>query len=65
MPAHRTVLLAIIYVLSRTENMQCPTMDLTKLDLGEVRAQRLALTPPHIIECAAAGEGTHAYHRGS
>ncbi len=54
---HRTVLLAIIYVLSRTENMQCPTIDLTNLDLGEVRQQRLALTPPHIIECAAAGEG--------
>lgn len=55
------MLLAIIYVLSRTENMQCPTMDLTKLDLGEIRAQRLALTPPHIIECAAAGEGTRAW----
>jgi len=53
----RTVLLAIIYVLSRTENMQCPTMDLANLDLGGVRAQRLSLTPPHIIECAAAGEG--------
>ena len=51
------MLLAIIYVLSRTENMQCPTMDLANLDLGEVRAQRLSLTPPHIIECAAAGEG--------
>lgn len=51
------MLLAIIYVLSRTENMQCPTMDLTKIDLGEIRAQRLAQTPPHIIECAAAGEG--------
>jgi hypothetical protein len=37
--------------------MQCPTMDLANLDLGEVRAQRLSLTPPHIIECAAAGEG--------
>lgn len=49
--------MAIIYVLSRTENMQCPMVDLTKLDLGEVRAQHLALTPPHIIECAAAGEG--------
>ncbi|GAB5030962.1 sulfate adenylyltransferase [Nannochloropsis oceanica] len=52
-----TVLLAIIYVLSRTENMQCPTMDLTNVDLGDLRAQRLSLTPPHIIECAAAGEG--------
>jgi hypothetical protein len=54
---HRTVLLAIIYVLSRTENMQCPPMDLSNIDLGDVRAQRLSLTPPHIIECAAAGEG--------
>ncbi|EWM28233.1 aps kinase atp sulfurlyase pyrophosphatase fusion protein [Nannochloropsis gaditana] len=52
-----TVLLAIIYVLSRTENMQCPPMDLSNIDLGDVRAQRLSLTPPHIIECAAAGEG--------
>lgn len=37
--------------------MQCPTMDLTNVDLGDLRAQRLSLTPPHIIECAAAGEG--------
>ena len=53
----RTVLLAIIYVLSRTENLHCPEINVGNLDLGEVREQLLAQTPPHIIECADAKEG--------
>lgn len=53
----RTVLLAIVYVLSRTENLQCPEVNLANLDLGEIRAQRLGQTPPHVIECVEAGEG--------
>jgi hypothetical protein len=63
-PDTRTVLLAIIYVLSRTENLQCPELDLAKVDLGEIRAQRLSQTPPHIIECAEAGEGTWGWSQG-
>ena len=52
-----TILLAIVYVLSRTEDLQCPYVDLANIDLGDIRAARLANTPPHIIECAEAGEG--------
>lgn len=61
---YRTVLLAIIYVLSRTENLHCPEIDVANLDLGEIREQRLAQTPPHIIECAGAKEGENGHLYG-
>mmetsp|Transcript_2442 Transcript_2442/g.3567 ORF Transcript_2442/g.3567 Transcript_2442/m.3567 type:complete len:1057 (+) Transcript_2442:150-3320(+) len=54
------VLLAIIYVLSRTETIQTKLGEEcqpTEFDIGEYRKERLSLTPPHIIECAEAGEG--------
>mmetsp|Transcript_28112 Transcript_28112/g.89889 ORF Transcript_28112/g.89889 Transcript_28112/m.89889 type:complete len:975 (-) Transcript_28112:373-3297(-) len=52
-----TALLAILYVLSRTEAgiRDCYTME--DFDIGAYRDQQLAASPPHIIECAAAGEG--------
>jgi 3'-phosphoadenosine 5'-phosphosulfate synthase len=60
------VLLAIIYVLSRTETgnvQQCSPVaagaaaGAAEFDIGSYRRDRLSQTPPHIIECAAAGEG--------
>ena len=71
------VLLAIVYVLSRTgEPVDCEPqiqsqtqtqsqslplshshLDSSEFDIGAYRAARLSQTPPHIIECAEAGEG--------
>jgi len=51
-----TLLLAILYVLSRTEN-GIPECGMEDFDIGTYRQQQLAASPPHIIECAEAGEG--------
>jgi len=57
------VLLAIVYVLSRTENVgaDCPTIaggvSFEDFDIGAYRSKALANTPPHIIECKEAEEG--------
>jgi len=52
------VLLAIVYVLSRTEKVATDcTTDFSNFDIGAYRRERLAATPPHIIECKEAGEG--------
>jgi 3'-phosphoadenosine 5'-phosphosulfate synthase len=62
------VLLAIIYVLSRTETgnvQQCSPVlaaggaaaGAAEFDIGAYRRDKLSKTAPHIIECAAAGEG--------
>jgi len=54
------VLLAIVYVLSRTgAPPSCPTGvgGAGDFDIGAYRAERLAATPPNIIECAEAEEG--------
>jgi 3'-phosphoadenosine 5'-phosphosulfate synthase len=56
------VLLAIIYVLSRSEVAQKQQLVqggdcIADLDIGAYRAKQLANMPPHIIECKEAGEG--------
>ena len=60
------MLLAIVYVLSRTGatvgGADCPTTTTSSLsadgfDIDAYREERLAATPPNIIECADAGEG--------
>ena len=50
-------LMATLYVLSRTEAgmRDCYTLD--DFDIGAYREAQLSNTPPHIIECAEAGEG--------
>jgi len=50
-------LMAILYVLSRTENGMDTSCEPADFDIGDYRAKQLAATPPHIIECAEAGEG--------
>ncbi|CAM9594386.1 unnamed protein product, partial [Discosporangium mesarthrocarpum] len=44
------VLLAIVYVLSRTESPDCPVVH-CPFDIGEYRRKSLAGSAPHIIEC--------------
>lgn len=55
------VLLAIVYVLSRTGGAQTPCTDCpvasSAFDIDSYREERLAATPPNIIECAEASEG--------
>ena len=55
------VLLAIVYVLSRTSasslaasSSTYQTIDYSNVDMAALRAAAFARTPPHIIECAAA-----------
>jgi 3'-phosphoadenosine 5'-phosphosulfate synthase len=55
------VLLAIVYVLSRTgQPASCPDGVLPdgNFDIGAYREAALAATPPNIIECAEASEGS-------
>ena len=47
------ILTAIVYVLARAGGHATDTV----FDIGAYRAKVLAQTPPHIIECLAAGEG--------
>lgn len=63
------ILLAIVYVLSRTEHVECDmpvqgpaaaaatTATTGAFDIDSYRKERLAAMPPHIIECAEAEEG--------
>jgi hypothetical protein len=59
---HRAVVLAIVYVLSRTSSAastacEIDSSTLDNFDIGAYRAARLAATPPNIIECAEAEAG--------
>ena len=55
------VLMAIVYVLSRTSDLSSgigvDNCDYSTVDMGKIRAQAFAKSPPHIIECAAASAG--------
>jgi len=56
------VVLAIVYVLSRTSSAvstacEIDSSTLDNFDIGAYRAARLAATPPNIIECAEAEAG--------
>jgi len=57
------VLLAIVYVLSRTSDvgaggaLTVDNCDYSNVDMGKIRAQAFAKSPPHIIECAEASAG--------
>ncbi len=51
------VLLAIIYVLARTEAVENSSSKHAPFDIGSYRREKLASTTPHIIECTEATEG--------
>ena len=66
------VLLAIVYVLSRSGSQDYGAtfpggggsssggggdIDYSKIDMGRLREEAFQRTPPHIIECAAADAG--------
>ncbi len=51
------VLLAIIYVLARSEAVDMPSSKCPAFDIGDYRREKLASATPNIIECTEANEG--------